>query len=214
MAEVFESFAQAMGAGMMMVYACWCCCSAPSCSRSPSCSRCRCRSAAPSWRWSSPQPISLPVVIGILMLMGIVTKNAIMLVDFAVEEMARGVTARRGHRRCRPQARPADRDDDDRDGRRHAAVGAGHRRRRRVPRADGDGGDRRPDRPRRCCGWCSCRRCSCHGRRLAGYGGCSGVWSVRSTTGRRPPPKTTGSRHSTFRSRANTSSEARPIAAE
>jgi multidrug efflux pump subunit AcrB len=32
----------------------------------------------------------MPVVIGILMLMGIVTKNAIMLVDFAVEEMARG----------------------------------------------------------------------------------------------------------------------------
>ena len=36
-------------------------------------------------------PISMPVVIGILMLMGIVTKNAIMLVDFAVEEVARGV---------------------------------------------------------------------------------------------------------------------------
>jgi multidrug efflux pump subunit AcrB len=36
-------------------------------------------------------PISMPVVIGILMLMGLVTKNAIMLVDFAVEEMARGV---------------------------------------------------------------------------------------------------------------------------
>jgi len=32
-------------------------------------------------------PISTPVVIGILMLMGIVTKNAIMLVDFAVEAM-------------------------------------------------------------------------------------------------------------------------------
>ena len=37
------------------------------------------------------KPISLPVVIGILMLMGIVTKNAIMLVDFAVEEIRRGV---------------------------------------------------------------------------------------------------------------------------
>ena len=32
-------------------------------------------------------PITLPVVIGILMLIGIVTKNAIMLVDFAVEGM-------------------------------------------------------------------------------------------------------------------------------
>jgi multidrug efflux pump subunit AcrB len=37
------------------------------------------------------KPISMPVVIGVLMLMGIVTKNAIMLVDFAVEEIARGV---------------------------------------------------------------------------------------------------------------------------
>lgn len=35
--------------------------------------------------------ISLPVVIGILMLMGIVTKNAIMLVDFAVEREAHGL---------------------------------------------------------------------------------------------------------------------------
>ena len=34
--------------------------------------------------------ISMPVVIGILMLMGIVTKNAIMLVDFALEEIGRG----------------------------------------------------------------------------------------------------------------------------
>jgi multidrug efflux pump subunit AcrB len=37
------------------------------------------------------QPFSFPVLIGLLMLMGIVTKNAIMLVDFAIEEMARGV---------------------------------------------------------------------------------------------------------------------------
>jgi multidrug efflux pump subunit AcrB len=35
--------------------------------------------------------ISLPVVIGFLMLMGIVTKNAIMLVDFAIEQVANGV---------------------------------------------------------------------------------------------------------------------------
>jgi multidrug efflux pump subunit AcrB len=35
--------------------------------------------------------INLPVVIGILMLMGIVTKNAILLVDFAVESLESGV---------------------------------------------------------------------------------------------------------------------------
>jgi len=52
-------------------------------------------------------PISMPVVIGILMLMGIVTKNAIMLVDFAVESMARGVPrfeaiVDAGRKRARP----------------------------------------------------------------------------------------------------------------
>ncbi len=35
--------------------------------------------------------VSMPVVIGILMLMGIVTKNAIMLVDFAVERVKHGM---------------------------------------------------------------------------------------------------------------------------
>ena len=39
-------------------------------------------------------PITTPVVIGILMLMGIVTKNAIMLVDFAVEAMHKGADSR------------------------------------------------------------------------------------------------------------------------
>ncbi len=52
-------------------------------------------------------PISMPVVIGILMLMGVVTKNAIMLIDFAVEEMARGVDRATaivdaGRKRARP----------------------------------------------------------------------------------------------------------------
>ena len=35
--------------------------------------------------------LNLPVAIGLLMLLGIVTKNAIMLVDFAIEAMAKGV---------------------------------------------------------------------------------------------------------------------------
>ena len=53
------------------------------------------------------QPISLPVAIGILMLMGIVTKNAIMLVDVAIEERARGVPrweaiTTAGRKRARP----------------------------------------------------------------------------------------------------------------
>jgi multidrug efflux pump subunit AcrB len=52
-------------------------------------------------------PMSLPVVIGFLMLMGIVAKNSILLVDFAIEEMRAGkdrVTAlmESGHKRARP----------------------------------------------------------------------------------------------------------------
>jgi multidrug efflux pump subunit AcrB len=52
-------------------------------------------------------PITLPVVIGILMLMGIVTKNAIMLVDFAIESMHHGVERTAaiidaGQKRARP----------------------------------------------------------------------------------------------------------------
>jgi multidrug efflux pump subunit AcrB len=38
--------------------------------------------------------ITLPVVIGIMMLIGIVTKNAILLVDFAIEEMHKGIPRR------------------------------------------------------------------------------------------------------------------------
>jgi hydrophobe/amphiphile efflux-1 (HAE1) family protein len=53
------------------------------------------------------QPISLAVMIGILMLMGIVAKNSILLVDFAIVEMRAGrdrVTAmmEAAHKRARP----------------------------------------------------------------------------------------------------------------
>jgi multidrug efflux pump subunit AcrB len=51
--------------------------------------------------------VSMPVLIGMLMLMGIVTKNAILLVDFAIEMRLQGmdrVTAliEAGHKRARP----------------------------------------------------------------------------------------------------------------
>ncbi len=50
---------------------------------------------------------SLPVVIGILMLLGIVAKNSILLVDFAIEEMRAGkdretALMESGHKRARP----------------------------------------------------------------------------------------------------------------
>ncbi|CAA9386720.1 MAG: RND efflux system, inner membrane transporter [uncultured Rubellimicrobium sp.] len=52
-------------------------------------------------------PVSMPVMIGILMLMGIVTKNAILLVDFAIEMMAKGMNrfeavVEAGHKRAQP----------------------------------------------------------------------------------------------------------------
>ncbi len=53
------------------------------------------------------QPISMPVFIGMLMLFGIVAKNSILLIDFAIEEMARGVPKfqaimEAGHKRAQP----------------------------------------------------------------------------------------------------------------
>jgi multidrug efflux pump subunit AcrB len=108
MAEVFASFGQAMGAGIMMVYAVLVLLFASFLQ-------------PVTILFSLPlsiggaivalaitsKPISLPVVIGILMLMGIVTKNAIMLVDFAVEQIARGVPRDEaiidaGRKRARP----------------------------------------------------------------------------------------------------------------
>ena len=52
-------------------------------------------------------PFSLPTVLGLLMLMGIVAKNSILLVEFAIEEMRSGkdrLTAllEAGHKRARP----------------------------------------------------------------------------------------------------------------
>jgi multidrug efflux pump subunit AcrB len=57
--------------------------------------------------WATGNPLSLPVFIGILMLFGIVAKNSILLIDFALEEMDKGVdkfTALMdaGHKRAQP----------------------------------------------------------------------------------------------------------------
>jgi len=108
MIEVFEGFGKAMTAGLMMVYAVLVLLFASFLQ-------------PVTILFSLPlsiggaiialaitgNPISLPVVIGILMLMGIVTKNAIMLVDFAVERIAQGETrydaiVDAGRKRARP----------------------------------------------------------------------------------------------------------------
>ena len=91
------------------------------------------------------QPVSLPVLIGILMLFGIVAKNSILLVDFAVEMMNHGMPKNEaiyeaGHKRAQPIVMTT------------VAMVAGMlpialslTRRRQLARADGRHRDRRPD---------------------------------------------------------------------
>ena len=57
--------------------------------------------------WVTGNPISMPVYIGLLMLLGIVAKNSILLIDFALEEMEKGVEKEvaildAGHKRAQP----------------------------------------------------------------------------------------------------------------
>jgi len=57
--------------------------------------------------WLMGQPQSMPVYIGILLLLGIVSKNSILLIDFAIEEMAKGTEKleallEAGHKRAQP----------------------------------------------------------------------------------------------------------------
>lgn len=57
--------------------------------------------------WALGQPQSMPVYIGVLLLLGIVSKNSILLIDFAIEEMATGTRKfhaimEAGHKRAQP----------------------------------------------------------------------------------------------------------------
>ena len=57
--------------------------------------------------WLVGQAQSMPVYIGILLLLGIVSKNSILLIDFAIEEMAKGTDKLEaiidaGHKRAQP----------------------------------------------------------------------------------------------------------------
>ncbi len=108
MAEVFQSFGQAMAAGLMMVFAVLVLLFSSFLQPVTILFSLPLSVGGAIVALSLTQmPVSLPVVIGILMLMGIVTKNAIMLVDFAVEEMARGTPrldaiVDAGRKRARP----------------------------------------------------------------------------------------------------------------
>ncbi|QUL37367.1 efflux RND transporter permease subunit [Erythrobacter sp. JK5] len=57
--------------------------------------------------WLVGMPQTMPVYIGILLLLGIVSKNSILLIDFAIEEMAKGTgklesIMEAGHKRAQP----------------------------------------------------------------------------------------------------------------
>ena len=57
--------------------------------------------------------LNLYAFVGVIMLVGLVKKNGIMMVDFAVEAQRHGQDADRGDPRGLPRALPADHDDDD-----------------------------------------------------------------------------------------------------
>lgn len=108
MAEVFENFGKAMSAGLMMVFAVLVLLFASFLQPITILFSLPLSIGGAIVALALTQnSISLPVVIGILMLMGVVTKNAIMLVDFANEEIARGIERTAaivdaGRKRARP----------------------------------------------------------------------------------------------------------------
>ena len=89
--------------------------------------------------------LNIMSMIGLIMLMGLVTKNAILLVDFTNQARREGMSRHSGPAAGRHDPSAADRDDDARHDLRHAAAGVCHRRRRRDARTDGARGDRRAD---------------------------------------------------------------------
>ena len=100
--------------------------------------------------WIAGSTLNLMSMIGIIMLMGIVAKNAILLIDFAKWAKESGQEhPRRADRGGRHPA-AADPDDHVRADRGHASRGAGPRRGRAVPRPDGHRHHRRRGRRRRC----------------------------------------------------------------
>ncbi len=89
--------------------------------------------------------LNIMSMIGLIMLMGLVTKNAILLVDFTNQGRAEGLVAASGAAAGRHDPAASDRDDDAGDDLRDAAAGVCDWRGRRDARADGARGHRRAD---------------------------------------------------------------------
>ena len=95
--------------------------------------------------------LNIYAFVGIIMLIGIVKKNAIMMIDFALEAQRKdGMAAERGDLRGLPGALPPDHDDHDGGADGHAADRARLRRRRRGAPAARPRGGRRPAASRSC----------------------------------------------------------------
>ena len=91
--------------------------------------------------------LSIIAMIGIILLIGIVKKNAIMMIDFAIEaERSEGLRSARCHLQGLPAALPAHSDDHHVGDAGRAAAGAGARRGRRTAPAARHHHHRRPDR--------------------------------------------------------------------
>ena len=88
--------------------------------------------------------LDLFAFVGIIMLFGVVKKNAIMMIDFAIDARRAGPQRLRRHLGRLPAALPPDHDDHRRRAVRHAADRARLRRRRRRPPAARSRGGRRP----------------------------------------------------------------------
>ncbi len=89
---------------------------------------------------------SIMALIGVILLIGIVKKNAIMMIDFALEaERRRGLEPLEAIQRGVPAALPPDHDDDDGRTARRVAAGDRHGRWRRAAPAARHRHRRRPD---------------------------------------------------------------------
>ena len=87
--------------------------------------------------------LDLYAFVGIIMLFGVVKKNAIMMIDFAIDAQKKGRSAYDAIWRGLPAALPPHHDDDGGRPVRHAADRAGLRRRRGCPPAPGPRSGRR-----------------------------------------------------------------------